>query len=80
MVVTFPVTRSDTGKPLATGKMICEPSVAGKVIPHSESFKAGKARLSFVVPRMAKGKQLTVKVTIKTAGGSASKVATYRVR
>ena len=73
MVVTFPVTRSDTGKPLATGKMICDPSVAGgKVIPHSESFKAGKARLSFVVPRTAKDKQLTVKVTIRTAGGSAT--------
>lgn len=80
MTVTFAVTRSDTHKPLTSGTMICDPSVAGKVIPHHESFKAGKARLSFVVPKTAKGKQLSVKVTIKTGTQSATRVATFRVR
>lgn len=64
VTVSFPVTRSDDGKPLASGKMVCDPSVAGKVVPHTESFKGGVARLSFVVPKTAKGKQLTVKLTI----------------
>src|SRR5512144_2636279 len=36
--VSFRVTRSDTGKPLTRGTMICDPSVAGKVIAHAESF------------------------------------------
>ena len=76
--VSFPVTRSDTGKPLASGTMTCDPSVNGKIIQHAESFGNGTARLSFVIPKTAKGKLLTVKLTIK-AGGSATKIATFRV-
>jgi len=78
--VTFRVTRSDNGKPLTAGTMVCDPSVAGKVIPHAESFKAGTARLSFVIPKTAKGKQLKVKVTIKAGTQSATKVATFHVK
>jgi hypothetical protein len=78
--ITFPVTRSDNGQPLRVGTMVCDPSVAGKVLRHAESFKAGKARLSFLVPKTAKGKQLKVKVTIKAATKSATKVVTFRVK
>jgi len=77
--VSFPVTRSDTGAPLTTGKMICDPSVAGKVIPHAERFAAGVARLSFVIPKWAKGKTLKVHVTIKVGTSSATRVATVHV-
>ena len=67
VTVTFPVTRSDAAqpKPLTSGTMVCDPSIGGKVIPHAESFTNGVARLSFVVPKTAKGKLLKVKVTIK---------------
>ena len=78
--VSFKVTRSDTGAPLIRGRMVCDPSVAGQVLRHVESFKNGTARLSFVVPASATGKLLKVKVTIKTAGQSATSVATFRVR
>jgi hypothetical protein len=78
--IVFPVTRSDTGAPLTQGTMVCDPSVAGKVLPHRETFKAGKARLSFAVPRGAKGKSLKVKVTITAGTKSATKVATFRIR
>jgi hypothetical protein len=66
VTVAFPVTWSPNGKstPLTSGKMVCDPSVAAKVIPHAESFKNGVARLSFLVPKTARGKQLKVKVTI----------------
>jgi hypothetical protein len=77
--VTFPVTRSDNGAPLRAGTMICEPSVAGKVIPHNEQFKNGTARLSFVVPEDASGKLLSVKVTIKVGTRATTKVARFRV-
>jgi hypothetical protein len=80
MTVTFAVTRSDNGQPLTSGKMVCDPSVAGKVIRHAESFKAGTAKLSFLVPKAAKGKQLKVKVTIKAGTQSATKVVAFRVR
>lgn len=78
--VLFKVTRSDTGAPLMRGKMVCDPSVAGQVIRHTESFKGGTARLAFVVPATAAGKVLTVKVTIKSGTQSATKVVAFRVQ
>jgi hypothetical protein len=78
--VSFKVTRSDTGEPLTTGKMICDPSVAGTVLRHAESFKGGTAKLTFAIPKSARGKQLKVKVTIKNDGQSATRVASFRIR
>ena len=77
---TLAVKRSDTGAPLTAGRMVCDPSVAGKLIRHAESFKAGKARLTFLVPKTAKGKQLKIKIKIVSGGQSATKVFTYKVR
>lgn len=79
LVFTLAVNRSDTGAPLTTGTMVCDPSVAGKVLKHAESFTAGKAKLAFVVPKTAKGKLLKVKVKIVNGTQSATKVVTYKV-
>ena len=76
--VSFAVTRGDTGAPLTRGTMICDPSVAGRVIGHVESFTGGTARLAFVVPADAAGKLLKVKLTIRS-GLSATRVATFHV-
>jgi hypothetical protein len=65
LTLSVPVTRSDDRKPLASGKMTSAVSVAGKLIPHTQSFTHGVARLSLLVPRTAKRKGLTVKITIK---------------
>jgi hypothetical protein len=67
LTVSFPVTRTDAGKsaPLAGGTIAGAPTIGGRVIPHTQSFTSGVARISFVVPKTAQGKQLTVKVTIK---------------
>lgn len=80
VVFTLAVKRSDTGAPLTTGKMVCDPSVGGKVVSHAESFTGGTAKLVFTVPKAAKGKTLKVKVTIKLGTQSATKIVTYRVR
>ena len=79
VVFTLAVKRSDTGAPLTTGKMICDPSVSGKVVTHAESFKGGTAKLVFTVPKTAKGKLLKVKVTIVNGKQSATKIVTYKV-
>ena len=80
LAVVFKVTRSDTGAPVTKGTMMCDPSVAGKVLIHAESFRAGNARLAFGIPAAAGGKLLKVKVNIKaTGGGSATRVATFRI-
>ena len=39
LVFALTVNRSDTGAPLTTGTMTCDPSVAGKVLTHAESFR-----------------------------------------
>ena len=78
--VSFRVTTSDSGKPLTKGTMTCDPSIAGKVLKHAESFTRGTARLVMTAPESAKGKQLKVRVVITSAGQSATRVATYRVR
>ena len=77
--VVFHVTRNDTGAALTTGTMICDPSVNGKVLPHTELFKGGTAKLAFLVPKTMKGKQLAVKLTIKVGTQSTTKVVTYRI-
>jgi hypothetical protein len=76
---TVQVNRSDTGTPLKTGRMICDPSVAGKVIKHAEQFKNGVATLTFVVPKTAKGKVLKVKVRIVNGTQSATKIVTFPI-
>ena len=78
-VVSFKVTRSDTRTPLMRGRMICDPSVAGRILQHVESFKGGTARLSFVVPSSAAGKLLKVKVAIRAGGQSTTRVAVFHV-
>jgi hypothetical protein len=79
VVFTLAVKRSDTGAPLTTGKMMCDPFYTGIVIKHAESFKGGTARLAFTVPKAAKGKTLKVKVTIVNGKQSATKVVAYKV-
>ena len=77
---TLAVKRSDTGAALKAGTLAGTPSVAGKPIRHTESFSGGKARLSLVVPKTAKGKQLKIKITITSGTQTTSRVFTYRVR
>ena len=79
MAVTFKVTRQDTGAPLLSGKMICDPSVDGKALAHAESFRAGTARMAFTVPTAAAGKTLKVKLRIVSGAQAASRVSTFKV-
>lgn len=78
-VVTFAVTRSDTHQPLKSGKMVCDPSVKGKVIAHTESFRDGKARVAFTLPTAAGHKLLKVKLTIALGSQSTTRVVSFLV-
>ena len=75
--VAFRVTRG--GAVLDSGTMICDPSIGGAVIAHAESFAGGTAKLSFTVPKTAKGKLLRVKVTIMVDNQSTTRIATFHV-
>ena len=78
--VSFKVRRSDTGRPLTSGKLTARSSAAGRVIPHTRSFARGTARISLVVPTNAAGKALTMRVTIAAGARSATRVAAFRVQ
>lgn len=59
--------------------LACDPSIQGKVIRHAEQFTHGVARLSFTIPKNAKGKLLKVRLTIKVSGRSTTKIATFHI-
>ena len=76
---TLAVNGRYSGQPLTTGTMVATPSVNGKVIKHGESFRAGQARVTFVVPQSAKGKLLSIRVRISGSGGTTRQYG-FRVR
>ena len=76
---TVLVRRSDTRKPLLSGRMSADLSVSGRVIRHAGSFRGGVARLGFTVPKSAKGKQLRVTVTVRLGSRSATRAGSFRV-
>lgn len=78
--IRFEVSQSDNHGLLFQGTMVCDPSIGGKVLRHTESFKYGIASLRFLVPATAKGKLLTVRLTIHWRGTTASRVARFRVQ
>ena len=76
---TLAVNRSDTRAPLSAGGLLVESTLGGKLIKLTKSFKAGKVRLSLVVPKKTKGKSLRVKIKVTASGQTATRVFTYRV-
>jgi hypothetical protein len=80
LTVTFPVTDAATGAPLTSGTMTCDPQVSGRVLPHSESFGNGAARLTFTIPKSAKGKLLKVNLAIRVGTKVVRTAPTFRVR
>jgi hypothetical protein len=69
VTLSVPVKQAQGAKlvPLTRATMSCNPTIAGRTIAHAESLKNGLARLSFVVPKTAKGKTLKLTLTIKAA-------------
>jgi ABC-type nitrate/sulfonate/bicarbonate transport system substrate-binding protein len=76
---TLAVNGRYSAQPLTTGTMVANPSVNGKVIKHVESFKNGQARVSFVVPKAAKNKLLSISIKISGSGGT-TRVYGFKVR
>ena len=78
--VVFRVTRSDSGALLRGGRMTCDPSVGGKVIPHSHTFSGGKVRVVLVVPASSGGKLLRVDLAIRLGSRSATRASQFRIK
>lgn len=78
--ISFAVTRSDTGAPLAGATMSITPTIAGKALAHTESYRAGTARMTLTVPAAARAKTLKVSLTITADGQTARKDVAFKVR
>jgi hypothetical protein len=80
-VVTFPVTQAETGGPLkaAGATVVVHPYLGTTVVPHTESFAAGKVKMTFTAPKTAKGKTVTVRLTVKVGSKQASKAVNLKV-
>jgi hypothetical protein len=79
VLVTFAVTRSDTGAPLRNGKMICDPSVSGKLLAHVERFTNGRASVRFTIPKTAKGRLLEVRLTVQVGTEAATRLGSFPI-
>jgi hypothetical protein len=79
LVVSMPVTRSDTGQAPADPKLTYLVTVAGKAVKATGSIVGKTARVTTTVPRSAKGKVLRVRLTVTAQGLSATGTVSYRV-
>jgi hypothetical protein len=78
-VMTFPVTRSDSGAKLNSGTLTSALTVGGVALKPVTEFRNGIAVLRFTVPAGAKGKLVAVRVGIDFAGRSTTKSTSLRV-
>jgi hypothetical protein len=70
--VGLAVTRSDTGRPIASGSVVCRVVVAGKRVPATGRIAAGVGRCTFDVPVTARGAAVRATITVRSGGKAAS--------
>jgi hypothetical protein len=78
--VTFRVTWSSDGTPVAGGTLTSVTRIAGKTVPHGYSFRVGQISVTLRVPKTARGKQLKITVRVVAEKQAATKVVAYKVR
>jgi hypothetical protein len=79
VVISFKVTRSDTGRRLISGKMTCDPTLGGQAIKHRGQFTRGTATVRFTIPKAAKGKLLKVRLTITLGAQRATRTSSFHI-
>lgn len=78
--VSLAVTRSDTGRPIASGTVGCRVLAAGTRLPATGRVAGGAAQCAFVVPRAAKGKVLRGTISVRTGGKVVARDFSFVVR
>jgi hypothetical protein len=75
--VSFPITRTDTGRQLQGGTVSVAATIGGKPVPKNASLANATAHVALQVPAKAKGKTLVVKVTISANGRTATRSVSF---
>ena len=78
--VSLPVRRSDTGRRITSGSVVCHVRVGGKKVRAMASIVAGSGRCSFVVPASAADKTVRGSITVLVNGKSVTADFRYTVR
>lgn len=80
VTVSLAVTRSDTGRPIASGTVSCRVRTSGATVPAAGRVARGSAHCAFVVPRTAKGKVLRGTISVRTGGKIVARDFAFLVR
>jgi hypothetical protein len=75
--VSAKVTRSDNGRALAQGLLVCTPTAGGKTVAHTQSLRGGVARCAFTVPVTATA--LKVGFSVRSGGQTTTRSFPYVV-
>lgn len=75
--VSFPVTRTDTGRQLQGGTLSVAATIGGKPVPKNASLANATAHVALQIPVKAKGKTLVVKVTVSANGKTATRSVSF---
>jgi hypothetical protein len=76
--VSVPVRRSDTNRPVTSGKVSCTVSADGKRVPASGRIRGGRAQCTFVVPQGTSA--VRGSLTVRSAGTAATARFGFKVR
>jgi hypothetical protein len=79
-VVTVPVRRSDTARPITSGSAKCDVRVGGKKVDAAGRVGAGRATCTLSVPDGASGATLRGSVLVRSGGTSVTSRFAFRVR
>jgi hypothetical protein len=59
--------------------MAAKPTIGSTPVKHVEHFKNGVATVTITIPLGAKGKLLTIPLTVKVSGVTTTRIASYRI-
>jgi hypothetical protein len=66
--ISLPVRRSDTGRGITSGTVVCRVLVSGKKVRATGNVVGGGGRCSFVVPASATGRTVRGLITVRSGG------------
>jgi hypothetical protein len=79
LVVSVPVRRVDTGRPLSGGRVSCRVTVGGRAVRAVGRFGSGRPQCVVRVPAGARGKLLRGTLTVTFGGARVTKGFSYRI-
>ena len=78
-IVNLAVRRSDTGRGITSGAVVCKARVKQKSVPARGRVQGGVARCSFAVPAGSSGSLIAGTITVRSGGKTVAAKFSYRI-